>query len=94
VLICGECSTQNNDGESFCANCGAYLVWQGEKGEPRKGGIARPDPGDGSTTVLMPKLPPSPDHAPGHPSGNGQRAARGPVPGRGQTPIGLRRGRA
>ena len=28
VLICGDCSARNNDGERFCNNCGAYLVWQ------------------------------------------------------------------
>lgn len=28
VLICGDCSARNEDGESFCTNCGAYLEWQ------------------------------------------------------------------
>jgi len=65
VLICGECSTRNNDGESFCANCGAYLVWQGEQEKPSKNAKAgqEADPGDGKT-VLMPKVPAPPDHGP------------------------------
>lgn len=28
MLICGDCSARNDDGESFCTNCGAYLEWQ------------------------------------------------------------------
>jgi ribosomal protein L40E len=28
VLTCGDCNARNNDGERFCSNCGAYLVWQ------------------------------------------------------------------
>ena len=65
MLICGECSTRNNDGESFCANCGAYLVWQGEQEKPSKNAKAgqEADPGDGKT-VLMPKVPAPPDHGP------------------------------
>ena len=65
MLICGECSTRNNDGESFCANCGAYLVWQGDKEKPSRDAKAGPeaDPGDGKT-VLMPKVPAPPDHGP------------------------------
>jgi hypothetical protein len=65
VLICGECSTRNNDGESFCANCGAYLVWQGEQEKPSKNAKAGPESGprDGKT-VLMPKVPAPPDHGP------------------------------
>jgi hypothetical protein len=65
VLICGECSTRNNDGESFCANCGAYLVWQGDQEKPSKNAKAGPeaDPGAGKT-VLMPKVPAPPDHGP------------------------------
>ena len=84
MLICGECSTRNNDGESFCANCGAYLEWQGEQGAPPKGAIARPetDSGDGKT-VLIPKLPAPPDHAPGHPLGRRQGSGPGPAPQRG-----------
>lgn len=84
MLICGECSTRNNDGESFCANCGAYLVWQDEQGKPSQGSAARPetDPGDGKT-VLMPKLPAPPDHAPGHPPGREHASGSGQTPQRG-----------
>lgn len=78
MLICGECSTRNNDGESFCANCGAYLVWQGETS---RDAMARPatDPGDGKT-VLMPKLPAPPDHAPRRPPGSEHGSGQGPAP--------------
>jgi hypothetical protein len=71
VLICGECSTRNNDGESFCANCGAYLVWQGEQEKPSKNAKAGAEvnAGDGKT-VLMPKVPPPPDHGPASRRGN------------------------
>jgi hypothetical protein len=69
VLICGDCSTPNNDGESFCGNCGAYLVWQRERDDAGNKGPAdvaksRTDPGTVKETVLMPKLPPPPDRAP------------------------------
>jgi hypothetical protein len=72
VLICGDCSTPNNDGESFCSNCGAYLVWQRERDDAGNKGpanVAKPrtDPGQVKETVLMPKLPPPPDRAPRHP---------------------------
>lgn len=84
MLICADCNARNNDGESFCANCGAYLVWQGEKAEPRVGAIAKPeaDPGDGKT-VLVPKVPAPPGHAPKPLPGHERGSERGPAPPRG-----------
>ncbi|MCU1566717.1 MAG: hypothetical protein JWQ56_1654 [Pseudarthrobacter sp.] len=82
MLICGDCSARNNDGESFCSNCGAYLVWQGEQGETRPSATEKPgaDPGPAMKTVLLPKLPPPPDHAPSHPSVHGPGSKQGPAP--------------
>ncbi|WP_258724120.1 zinc ribbon domain-containing protein [Cellulomonas sp. NS3] len=33
MLICTTCGTRNQDDEHFCAECGAYLAWEGERVE-------------------------------------------------------------
>ncbi|WP_367652517.1 zinc-ribbon domain-containing protein, partial [Intrasporangium sp.] len=33
MIRCEKCGTSNEDGESFCGQCGAYLDWQ-EKPPP------------------------------------------------------------
>lgn len=52
MLICGECSARNNDGENFCAKCGAYLVWQRAPAAPEP--VPEPRPGPAVTTVPLP----------------------------------------
>ncbi|CAH0132307.1 hypothetical protein SRABI26_00259 [Arthrobacter sp. Bi26] len=52
MLICGDCSARNNDGERFCSNCGAYLVWQRTPAEAEE---PRPMP-TGSSTNLDPDV--------------------------------------
>lgn len=84
MVICGECSTRNNDGESFCVNCGAYLMWQGDQGQqPKRTAEPQREQGEGKT-ILLPKVPPSPDHAPKPPPGFRRDPVRGSVsqPGR------------
>ena len=51
VLICGDCSARNDDGENFCTNCGAYLEWQ----RPPAGAVDRPQ---AATSGPGPKAPP------------------------------------
>lgn len=34
MIVCGSCGSRNEDGESFCGECGAYLEWDGEKIQP------------------------------------------------------------
>lgn len=53
MLICGDCSARNDDGESFCTNCGAYLEWQ----RPPAGAVDRPR---AATSGPGPKTPPGP----------------------------------
>lgn len=50
MLICGDCSARNEDGESFCTNCGAYLEWQ----RPPAGAAHAPQ---GVTAGSAPKAP-------------------------------------
>jgi ribosomal protein L40E len=34
MIICRACGVRNQDGESFCGECGAYLEWEGEREAP------------------------------------------------------------
>ena len=61
MLICGDCSARNNDGERFCSNCGAYLVWQrtpaeAEEQRPVATGSGT-SPGPDVTTAQLPIVP-------------------------------------
>ncbi|GAA2724083.1 zinc ribbon domain-containing protein [Cellulomonas aerilata] len=31
MIICASCTARNEDGESFCGQCGAYLEWEGQR---------------------------------------------------------------
>jgi ribosomal protein L40E len=69
VLTCGDCNARNNDGERFCSNCGAYLVWQqapADAAEQRPDRTAGSGLGPAVTTAQLPEVaPPSdPSHAP------------------------------
>lgn len=46
MIVCTACGMRNEDGESFCADCGAYLEWDGERvGAPGPAAAAPPGPG-------------------------------------------------
>ena len=76
MLICGDCSARNKDGERFCSNCGAYLVWQQAPAEAEEqrpmpartstGPGTSIGPGSGSdvTTAQLPIVPGPPDTRP------------------------------
>ncbi|MDQ0821171.1 ribosomal protein L40E [Arthrobacter sp. V4I6] len=53
MLICGDCNARNNDGEQFCSNCGAYLVWQQTPAEAEE---KRPTRTTGSGTGRSPEV--------------------------------------
>ncbi|MBB2924050.1 zinc ribbon domain-containing protein [Cellulomonas cellasea] len=61
MLICTTCGTRNEDDEHFCAECGAYLAWEGERVEDRAAEEpAAPvvvTPTVGSPTVATPTTP-------------------------------------
>jgi ribosomal protein L40E len=66
VLICGDCNARNNDGERFCSNCGAYLVWQQapaevEEKRPAQSAAAGAGRSPAVTTAQLPVVPGSPD---------------------------------
>ena len=31
MIVCLKCGSHNNDSEQFCASCGDFLEWNGEK---------------------------------------------------------------
>ena len=71
MLICGDCSARNNDGERFCSNCGAYLVWQRTPAEaeeqrpmPARSSTSRGSGGPDVTTAQLPIVPGPPDTRP------------------------------
>lgn len=76
MLICGECNGSNNDGERFCSNCGAYLIWQ----RPQVSDSAQPSAmrtseiGSGPSRATPTHLPPPPGRAPANAQG-GQAAS-------------------
>lgn len=41
MIICAQCGERNADGTVFCARCGAYLEWEGEKVPERPGSASR-----------------------------------------------------
>ncbi|MCU1517887.1 MAG: hypothetical protein JWQ75_2608 [Pseudarthrobacter sp.] len=76
MRICGDCNARNNDGERFCSNCGAYLVWQQDAAkaeEPRPPRPPRRDTGTGKreavTTAQLPIIPGPSAASPQGPSG-------------------------
>jgi hypothetical protein len=86
VLICGDCSARNNDGESFCGNCGAYLVWQrphaaAEEQRPTLSARSATGPSPAVTTVPIPVVPAPPGNAPGSPPGTLPGTPPGSPPG-------------
>jgi ribosomal protein L40E len=88
VLICGECSARNNAGESFCGNCGAYLVWQrapaaAEEQRPTQASGPGPGPGPAVTTVPLPVVPAPPSPGPGPAPGIPPGAPSDTTPGQG-----------
>lgn len=45
MIVCTSCGTRNEDGESFCGECGSYLEWAGERlAEPEPQAAAEPEP--------------------------------------------------
>jgi len=30
TIVCEQCGTRNDEGESFCGQCGTYLEWEGQ----------------------------------------------------------------
>lgn len=86
MLICGDCSARNNDGESFCGNCGAYLVWQrphsaADAQRPQLSAASGNGPGPAVTTAPIPIVPAPPGHAPGSPPGSPPGAVPGTTGG-------------
>ena len=85
MLICGECGARNDDGESFCSACEAYLGWQrpaaaeGKASPPGPRTVARPEPPP--ETVVLPQIPApqkaKSSHSPRLQSPAGKRAAEG-----------------
>lgn len=88
MLICGECGARNDDGESFCGACEAYLGWQqpaateGKASPPDPQTVARPEPSP--ETAVLPQIPvpqkTKPAHSPRRQTATGKRAADGGTP--------------
>lgn len=55
MLICTTCGTRNQDDEHFCAECGAYLAWEGERVEEATGAAPVVAP---AATPASPTSPP------------------------------------
>lgn len=51
MLICTTCGTRNQEAEHFCAECGAYLAWEGERVE---------EPAAAAGSVSPPAVTPTP----------------------------------
>lgn len=106
MLICGDCSARNDDGESFCTNCGAYLEWQRPPaGSADKPQAATSGPGLKSPpeTAELPQIAVPPGRGPAEPpqgtpggrrsaaAGNANAGLRGMVRA-GNVPDGARQG--
>ena len=82
MLICGDCSARNDDGERFCNNCGAYLVWQRVPDVADEKRPLRTDPGPSRspdvTTAQLPIVsgPADPRPAVQTPTNTGMTATR------------------
>ncbi|MFI5733413.1 zinc ribbon domain-containing protein [Kribbella sp. NPDC051587] len=42
MILCSDCGEQNEDGAVFCARCGVFLEWEGEKVEAATQVVVRP----------------------------------------------------
>lgn len=62
MIVCRKCGAQNDEQETFCAGCGAFLEWTGERADDapstptRPGPTAGPSRGD-SPTLLATTMP-------------------------------------
>ncbi|GAB2484574.1 zinc ribbon domain-containing protein [Jatrophihabitans fulvus] len=57
MIVCTVCGTQNDEGESFCGECGSYLEWEGERvgpePEPTAAPAAEPEPAAAGPGLLQ-----------------------------------------
>ncbi|WP_347353679.1 zinc-ribbon domain-containing protein [Intrasporangium sp.] len=58
MVRCEKCGTSNEDGESFCGQCGAYLDWQEKPPPPEPEPVAEPEP----EPEPEPQAPVEPEH--------------------------------
>ncbi len=91
MLICGDCSARNDDGESFCTNCGAYLEWQRPpatgSGHAPQAATSGPGPQAPPDTAELPQITVPPGRTageprPGTPHGRRSAAAGNGSPGK------------
>lgn len=91
MLICGDCSARNDDGESFCTNCGAYLEWQRPTatgaGHAPQAATSGPGPQAPPDTAELPQITVPPgrtagESRPGTPHGRRSAAAGNGSPGK------------
>jgi len=54
VIICTKCGNRNDDDDGFCASCGAFLEWSGERTPPSE------PPVDSTAETVAPSEPDTP----------------------------------
>ena len=61
TIVCEQCGTRNDEGESFCGQCGTYLEWEGQPERARE----QQAPPAAAPLIPAPTAPePAPDPAP------------------------------
>jgi zinc-ribbon domain len=80
-IICSKCGRENGPEQTFCASCGAFLEWTGEKAAGDPAAEARPGGPAGASPAASPVTTPElAGLARGRPPREGAAPAAGPAP--------------
>jgi hypothetical protein len=86
VIVCGQCGFENEDSDTFCGSCAAFLEWDGQKVREEQPPAALPgEPAPESSPSGWPEPAPKPSATPSA-TQSGAVAPTAPAPPRAEGP--------